>query len=85
MRRHTDQEYINADPFEGDEAEMTCRTIAIRTARKAHLCYGLAGQQNHLIHPGERYRHERARVDGSFWGQYRICLGCMDRFMAVDY
>ena len=24
---------------------------------------------------------ERARVDGSFWGEYRMCLGCMDAFI----
>lgn len=85
MARHTDAEYLNADPFSGDEAELTCRTVTIRTARKNHLCYGLSGQQDHGIQAGSRYRYEQARVDGSFWGQYRICLGCMDDFILGRY
>ena len=76
----SDADYIAYDPFQGDEAELKCRTVAIRTARKEHPCFSLDGKQDHQIKPGERYRHERALVDGSFWGNYRICLGCMDKF-----
>lgn len=82
MSTHTDTEYINADPFFGDEAELTCRTVVIRTARKQHPCFGLDGKQDHNIEPGQQYRFETARVDGSFWGKYRICLGCMDKFLS---
>ena len=80
--KHTDTEYISADPFFGDESELTCRTVAIRTARKSHTCFSIDGKQDHEIKPGERYRFEQARVDGSFWGQYKICLHCMDRLIS---
>jgi hypothetical protein len=79
--KHSDETYIGTDPFFGDEAELTCRTTTIRTARRAHVCYGLGGERDHSIQPGQRYRYERARVDGSFWGEYKICLDCMDKFI----
>lgn len=78
----TDDDYICADPFFGDEADLRCRSVAIRKARKQHQCFTLDGKQDHAIEPGERYRYERALVDGSFWGEYRICLKCMDAFLA---
>lgn len=81
---YTDEEYIGSDPFFGDEAELTCRTVTIRTARRRHECFGLDGKHDHSIAPGQRYRYERARVDGSFWGDYKICLRCMDKFIE-DY
>ena len=80
--QHPDSTYINTDPFFGDESELTCRTVAIRKARKAHRCFSIDGKQDHEIKPGERYRFEQARVDGSFWGSYRICLACMDKLIA---
>ena len=80
-----EHDYTNTDPFFGEESDLTCRTVSIRKARKEHVCYGLAGKQDHAIKPGERYRHERARVDGRFWGEYRICLNCMNTFIAGKY
>lgn len=85
MSTHPDQMYIQTDPFFGEEAELTCRTVVIRTARKQHACFGLSGKQDHTIKPGERYRYETARVDGSFWGSYRICLNCMDKYINGAY
>lgn len=82
--KHTESEYINADPFLGDESEITCRRVSLRKARKPYTCYGLSGRLDHTIEAGEIHRHERARVDGSFWGEYRICLRCMDAFIAGD-
>jgi len=81
----TDAEYINTDPFFGDEGDLTCRTVAIRTARKPHLCMTLSGKQDHSIQPGERYRYERALVDGDYWGEYKLCLRCMDDFISGKY
>jgi hypothetical protein len=81
-QKHTDAEYISADPFFGDESQLTCRNVAIKTARKKHTCFSIDGKQDHEINPGERYRFETARVDGSFWGSYKICLKCMDAFIA---
>lgn len=79
-RKHG-MDYIHTDPFLGDESELTCRTVTLRKAAKNHLCFGLSGRQDHDIQAGDYYRYERARVDGSFWGEYRICLGCMDQLI----
>ena len=79
---HTDEERLDFDPFAGDEAELSLRTVRIRTARKEHPCYALPERRDgHTIKPGERYRHERARVDGEFWGDYRLCLACCDQWL----
>lgn len=85
MPQHTDDTYIKADPFFGDEGEISCRKVAIRTAKKSHLCFTVSGKQDHHIQPGERYRHERALVDGNYWGEYRLCLSCMDKFISGKY
>lgn len=75
-----DSEYLEYDPFFGDEGELTCRNAAIRTARKEYPCLGGLGDgDGHTIKPGDRYRYETARVDGDFWSTYRICLTCLDR------
>jgi hypothetical protein len=81
VAQHSDEEYILTDPFFGDEAERTCVSVTVKTARKEHACFSIDGKQDHSIAPGQRYRHERARIDGSFWGEYKICLDCMDKFM----
>lgn len=83
--KHTETEYLGADPFQGDESELSCRTVTIRKARKDYLCYGLGGRQDHGIQKGNFYRHEKARVDGSFWGEYRICLQCIDAWLVGEY
>lgn len=77
----SDQEYINYDPFEGDDSEITCRKVAIRTARKEHDCYAITlngKEPQHRIKVGQRYRHETARVDGEF-GSWKMCLECIDK------
>lgn len=83
--KHTDDDYINYDPFEGEEADIKCRTVTVKKARKEHVCWGLDGSMDHKIVPGEKYRHERALIDGDFWGEFKLCLNCMDKFMAGDY
>lgn len=85
MSQNTDATYLAADPFFGDEAELSCRSVSIRTARKHHKCTALNGQQDCNIQPGQRYRHERALVDGECWGEYRICLICMDTFISMNH
>lgn len=80
--KYTDSDYIATDPFFGDESDIKCRTVKIKTARKQHKCFGLTGQQDHMINPGDRYRYEKALVDGSFFGEYKICLKCMDEFIS---
>lgn len=83
-RKHG-KSYVTTDPFHGDESHLTCRTVTLRQARKNYLCYGLTGKRDHGIQAGTIYRYERARVDGSFWGEYRICLACMDEFIECRY
>lgn len=82
--RHPEQTYLDYDPFEGEEATLACRSVKLVRAHKAHPCFGGAGQHGdgHAIQPGEIYRHEKALVDGSFWGQYRMCIACMDAWLA---
>ena len=81
---HTDEQRLEYDLFFGEEGETSFRTAKIRTAKKEHSCFGGAGayQDGHTIKPGERYRHEKALIDGDFWGQYRICLACLDKWIA---
>jgi hypothetical protein len=79
--KHSHEDYISYDPFLGDESEIVCRTIKIRKANKQHTCFGLDGNRNHSINPGEFYRFEKALIDGSFWGEFKICLNCMDQLM----
>jgi hypothetical protein len=82
--KHTDQDYLDFDPCEGDEAEISCRTVALRKAKKEHPCFfGLGNYgDGHTIKPGDRYRYEQALVDGSFWGKYRVCIPCMDKYIS---
>lgn len=82
MNQYTNETYMRIEPFL-DEAELTCRTVAIRKARKQHTCFSFSKETSHTIAPGERYRHERALVDRDFWGEYRICLVCMDKFIEL--
>ena len=81
---HTDADYLAFDPFEGDEADIKLRTVRIRTARKEYPCFGgdaLPNGDAHTIKPGDRYRHERALIDGDFFGNYRMCLACCDKWL----
>lgn len=77
----TDQEYIRFDPFFGEEGEISLRSVKLRTARKPHQCFLSLGRDRspHSIQPGQRYREERALVDGDYFGRYCMCLTCIDR------
>lgn len=63
--KHSEQEYIDADIFFGEEGELTCRVVKLRKAKKEHQCFSLYGDLGHSIKPGELYRHERAGGDGT--------------------
>jgi hypothetical protein len=56
----------------------------IRKARKEHVCFlgEMGGRTPHKIQPGERYREERALVDGDYFGRYCMCLPCIERELA---
>lgn len=75
----TDDDYIYYDAFPGDEAELTCRTVTLRKARKEHDCFFCIIKDKHkTIKPGDRYREEKALVDGDFFGRYCICFKCIE-------
>ncbi len=80
---HTDSEYLNVDLFQGEEAELTCRTVKLVTTRKEHACHAYI--ENHTIPASTRARHERALVDGDFWGSYYACLPCLDLHIAGNF
>ncbi|MPW16933.1 hypothetical protein GCT13_08310 [Paraburkholderia sp. CNPSo 3157] len=83
--RYAESDYLSYDPFEGDEAEIRCRTVKLVKVRKPHACFIGAnphGGDNHLIQPGELARFETALVDGDFWGRSYVCIPCMDKWLA---
>lgn len=83
--RFEDRDYIRFDPCEGDmDVQVSCRTVRLVRARKEHACFlGAApGEDGHRIQPGDTYRSERALVDGDYWGNYAVCVPCMDKWLA---
>lgn len=80
---HTEQEYIDVDLFQGDEAELSCYMVKLVKTRKSHACFFGINGDGHQIAPGDHARHERALVDGDYWGSYYVCIPCLDREIAV--
>ena len=81
--KRTDAEYLSVDLFQGDEADLTCRTVKLVTTRKEHACHSYI--KEHTIPTGSRARHERALVDGDFWGSYYSCLPCLDHHINDEF
>lgn len=81
--KFNDSDYIQFDPCEGDEGQVSCRTVRLVTARKEHPCFFGAAPygDGHLIGRGDVYRYERALVDGDYWGTYKVCVPCMDKWL----
>jgi hypothetical protein len=82
--RYPEDDYLRYDPYEGDEAEIRCRTTKLVKVRKPHACFMGAnphGGDNHVIQPGELARFETALVDGDFWGKSYVCIGCVDKWL----
>lgn len=80
-----ESDYLAYDPYEGDEAEIRCRTVKLVKVRKAHACFMGAnpvGGDGHLINPGDVARYEKALVDGDFWGRSYVCIPCMDSWLS---
>jgi hypothetical protein len=85
MMKYPEDEYINFDPFEGDEADISCRTVKLVKARKAHACFMGANPRHgdqHKIQAGDMARVETALIDRSFWGRSYVCIPCMDKWLA---
>jgi hypothetical protein len=79
---YTEQDYIDFDLFFGEEANITCRTVKLVKVRKPHPCFFGANGDGHSIGQGIYARHEKALVDGDYWGSYYLCIPCMDREIA---
>lgn len=81
--KFSDADYLRFDPCEGDEGEVACRTVRLVRARKERPCFlGTAdGADGHYIQPGDTYRSERALIDGDYWGNYAVCVPCMDKWL----
>ena len=62
LLRHPVEDYLNVDPYQGDESEIDCRRIDIVRTRKAAYC--TMGKSEHP--PGTVMWCERALVDGQF-------------------
>jgi len=80
----TDEDRLEYSLFQGEEGDIRLHTKNMRTAAKEHPCFGGLGWpgDGHTIKKGDRYRHDRALVDGDFWGEYRICTQCLDKWIA---
>ncbi len=82
--KYAESDYLDYDPFEGDEAEIVCRTVKLVKVRKPHACFIGAnpiGGDNHVIQIGTVARVESALVDRSFWGRSYVCIPCMDKWL----
>ena len=81
MTKRSEERYLRCDPFSQDrDSEIKCRAVKMVTTRKAHKCIDPNDGRPHDIPAGTRARYEHALVDGE-WGQYYICVSCMDKWM----
>jgi hypothetical protein len=82
--RFPESEYVAYDPFDGDDASITCRTVKLVEVRKEHACFMGAGPNGdkHVIARGALARFEKALVDSDFWGTSYVCVPCMDKWLA---
>ncbi|WP_322105878.1 hypothetical protein [Paraburkholderia sp. J41] len=87
MAQHSDQDYVQFDPFQGDEADIRLRRVRLVRVRKPHQCHvgPMLYGESHEIQPGERARYEKALIDHSFWGRYYACLPCLDKWLSDIY
>lgn len=79
-----DKLYIGYDQFQGDEAELTLRSVKLVVTRKEHMCMAPDGG-THAIAPGSRARFEKALVDGDYFGRYYTCVECIEKDLQAHY
>lgn len=75
--KYKPEDYLNVNVFFGDEGELSCHTMKIVKARKSHQCM-MSGS---VISPGSFARHDKALVDGDFWGSYYTSLEALERMI----
>lgn len=79
-----ERDYLAYDPFgDGDrDVDIRMRTVRLVRARNEYPCFaGQADGLAHTIKPGDVYRSETALIDGDYWGKYRVCVACMDKWL----
>lgn len=80
MKDYSDQQYIQLDPFDGDESDVRCREVRIVKTRKEQQCVTVGLVERHPIPAGSRARFESAIVEGE-WSRSYLCLPCMDAWL----
>lgn len=81
--KHPDHLYLQ-DPFSADDSEVACKRVKLVKGRKQYSCFTLGdGTPPHIIEAGELHRYESALIDSDYWGQYRVCLNCMNKFIEL--
>lgn len=80
-----DTDYLRFNPCEGDmDVDIRCRKVKLVKARREHACFMGSDPRygdQHTIKPGDTYRDESALVDGDYWGRYKVCVPCMDKWL----
>jgi hypothetical protein len=79
---YSEQDYVDFNPFFGEEADISCRTVKLVMVHKPHACFFGMNGDGHRISQGDYARYETALVDGSYWGRYYLCIPCMNREIA---
>jgi hypothetical protein len=79
-----DKLYIGFDQFQGEDGELTLRSVKLVTTRKEHACMAPDGE-THTIPAGSRARFEKALVDGDYFGHYYTCIECIERELQAHY
>lgn len=82
-QKYSNADYIDFYLWDGDDAQLSCQKVTLPKAQKDHPCFFGLGENGdkHTIKKGERYRLETALVDGDFWGKWRCCVPCMDKYL----
>jgi hypothetical protein len=76
-----ERDYLVWSPFDGErDTGIRCHQVMLRRARQRHVCFGLLGEQEHEIQPGDLYRLDKGFAMGR-WGCVRLCIGCMDKWL----
>jgi len=83
--KHTEEDYLNADPF-FDESEVLYRKTKLVKTRKEHTChviqllYKNPTTEPHIIPVGKMAVMETAQVEGE-WGKTYMCIECLDKYL----
>ena len=87
LLRYPAQDYLDCDPYSGDESDLECRKVAVVKTIFAQICTIGARKGSNKHPPGTVMWSERAKVDGQFQSNY-VCLPhiamCLDMQSGVN-